>query len=165
MPEIRPERPDDAVAIARLLEACFPTDAEARLVAALRAGGRLAVSLVAEHSGDVVGHIAFSPMRAAGGVGLAPVAVAERHRRAGVGAALITLGLDRCRDAGFTWCVVLGEPAYYARFGFRPAREFGLTDAYGGGDAFQALELAPGALPRGAGLVRYASEFDDLDEA
>jgi putative acetyltransferase len=54
---------------------------------------------------------------------------------------------------------VLGEPAYYARFGFRPAAEFGLTDEYGGGQAFQAVELAAGGLPAGAGLVRYAPEF------
>jgi putative acetyltransferase len=53
----------------------------------------------------------------------------------------------------------MGEPAYYSRFGFRPAAEFGLADEYGGGPAFQAIELVPGALPIGAGLVQYAPEF------
>jgi putative acetyltransferase len=53
----------------------------------------------------------------------------------------------------------MGEPAYYSRIGFRPAAEFGLSDEYGGGQAFQAIELVPGALPVGAGLVRYAPEF------
>ncbi len=55
--------------------------------------------------------------------------------------------------------MVLGEPAYYSRFGFRPAPEFGLSDQYGGGSAFQVIELVPGALPVGAGLVRYAPQF------
>lgn len=50
-------------------------------------------------------------------------------------------------------------PDYYARFGFQPAAGVGLSDEYGGGDAFQVLELAAGRLPGGAGLVRYAPEF------
>jgi putative acetyltransferase len=69
------------------------------------------------------------------------------------------LGLEACRIAGFGWVVVMGEPAYYSRFGFRPAAEFGLFDDYGGGPAFQAIELVPEALPVGAGVVRYAPEF------
>ncbi|MFG0274140.1 MAG: GNAT family N-acetyltransferase [Phycisphaerales bacterium] len=165
MVRIRPERPSDADAVARLLEGCFPTDAEARLVAALRRSGQLVVALVAENDGAIVGHIAFSPVTAAGaraGVGLAPVAVEAAHRRRGLGAALIERGLERCRAAGAGWCVVLGDPAYYARYGFRPAREDGLADAYNGGDAFQVLALVSGAVPRGAGLVRYSDAFDDL---
>jgi putative acetyltransferase len=75
---------------------------------------------------------------------------------------LIRAGLDACRERGFGWVVVLGEPQFYSRFGFRPAAEFGLWDEYGGGDAFQALELATGALPVNAGLVRYAPEFASL---
>ena len=55
--------------------------------------------------------------------------------------------------------MVLGEPGYYGRFGFQPAPGLGLSDAYGGGDAFQVIELLPGGIPVGAGLVRYAPEF------
>ena len=55
--------------------------------------------------------------------------------------------------------MVLGEPEYYGRFGFRSAAKFGLTDEYGGGAAFQAMEFRDGALPRDAGLVHYAEEF------
>jgi putative acetyltransferase len=142
--------------------ASFPTDLEARLVDLLRAAGRLSVSLVAEVGDAVVGHIAFSPVTVAtgaAGVGLAPVAVTEPHRRQGVAAALVRAGLEECRAAGLGWAVVMGEPAYYSRFGFRPATEFGLADEYGGGPAFQAIELVPGTLPVGAGLVRYAPEF------
>jgi putative acetyltransferase len=123
------------------------------------------VSLVAEIGDVIVGHIAFSPVAAAStaaGAGLAPIAVIEAHRRRGVAAELVRKGLDACRQAGVGWVVVLGDPAYYARFGFRAASDFGLRDDYGGGDAFQAVELIRGALPVGAGLVRYAEEFATL---
>jgi putative acetyltransferase len=159
---VRPEQPGDAAAVHAVHATSFPTPAEARLVDLLRAAGRLRVSLVAEVGGAVVGHIAFSPVTTASGAtgaGLAPVAVAEPHRRRGIAAGLVRAGLKACRAAGFGWAVVLGEPGYYSRFGFRPAAEFGLADEYGGGPAFQAIELIPGALPVGAGLVRYAPEF------
>ena len=162
MASVHPERPGDAEAIHAVHAASFPTEAEARLVGLLRAAGRLPVSLVAEVGGAVVGHIAFSPVIAASGAagaGLAPVAVAAPHRRQGIAAELVRAGLEACRVGGFGWVVVMGEPAYYGRFGFRPAAEFGLADEYGGGPAFQAIELVPGALPVGAGLVQYAPEF------
>jgi len=162
---VRPEKPEDVAAIYAVHGACFPSEGEARLVDLLRDAGRLAVSLVAEVDGAVVGHVAFSPVTAAaaaGGVGLAPLAVIERYRRRGVAAALVVAGLQACRAAGSGWAVVLGEPEYYQRFGFRPASEFGLSDEYGGGTAFQALELLAGGMPEGVGMVRYAAEFASL---
>jgi putative acetyltransferase len=159
---IRPEREGDAAAIYAVHAASFPSDAEARLVDLLRAGNYLCVSLVAELDGNIIGHIAFSPVTTPNGVvgaGLAPVAVVPPHQRRGVAAELVRVGLAACRAAGCGWAVVLGEPAYYSRFGFKPASEFGLTDEYHGGNAFQALELVPGGMPVGAGLVRYSAEF------
>jgi len=159
------EQPGDAAAIHAVHAGSFPTAGEARLVDLLREAGRLTVSLVAEADGEIVGHVAFSPVtaaRGAGGAGLAPVAVAQWHRGKGIAAELIRAGLRGCREAGFGWAVVLGDPHYYGRFGFRPSREFGLSDEYGGGDMFQALELIAGALPVGAGLVKYAPEFASL---
>jgi putative acetyltransferase len=79
-----------------------------------------------------------------------------------VGCALVRAGVEACTTAGFDWIVVLGDPAYYARFGFRPAAAAGLRDEYGGGPAFQVLELRPGSLPAGVGLIRYAPEFASL---
>jgi putative acetyltransferase len=163
---IREETRGDVEAIRALVTACFPTDAEARLVDLLRASGRLSVSLVAEEDGAVVGHVAFSPVSTATGdlgAGLAPLAVREESRGRGVGAALVEGGLGCCRATGFGWAVVLGEPAYYSRFGFGPASEAGLADEYGGGPAFQVVELRDGAVPRGVGLVRYAEEFASLE--
>ncbi|MGE0713124.1 MAG: GNAT family N-acetyltransferase [Planctomycetota bacterium] len=164
MIRVRAEQLSDIPGIHAVHAAAFPTPGEARLVDALRAAGRLEVSLVAADADEVVGHVAFSRVRAADGtqgVGLAPVAVLGAHRRRGVGAALIEAGLAACRATGWGYAVVLGDPAYYGRFGFRAAAEHGLEDEYGGGPAFQVLELAAGGLPS-AGLVRYAPEFAAL---
>src|SRR5436190_20259107 len=116
---IRSEEPTDAVAIRRVLEAAFPTADEARLVDLLRASGRLGVSLVAEVDGQIVGHIAFSPIQVDGesrdgvGVGLAPLAVLPDSQRQGVGSRLIREGLAACERAGAGFVVVLGWPEYY----------------------------------------------------
>ncbi|MFO0953833.1 MAG: N-acetyltransferase [Isosphaeraceae bacterium] len=111
----------------------------------------------------VIGHVGFSPVTAgtAVGEGLAPVAVLPGYRRRGVAERLVREGLSACERAGVGFVVVLGDPAYYARFGFAPGSRWGLVDEYGGGEAFQAVELKPGAIPSGATplLVRYAPEF------
>ena len=159
---IRPETPEDSPTITGLLEACFPTPAESRLVTALRRAGRLSLSLVAAEQGQIVGHVAFSPVSTAAGhtgTALAPLAVAPGQRRQGIGAQLVRAGLEAACHKGHSWAVVLGDPDYYGRFGFQPAPGLGLSDAYGSGDAFQVIELLPGGIPVGAGLVSYAPEF------
>ena len=165
---IRPETEDDWPSIGQLLRSAFPTWAEAFLLQRLRERGSLVISLVAVMESHVVGHVGFSPVTAASvmmGVGLAPVAVDANHRRAGITAALVRDGLSACHSEGYTWAVVLGEPHYYERFGFRPAAEFGLCDAFGGGSAFQVMALAAGGIPAGAGLVHYDAAFDELVES
>ena len=154
MATVRAEQPGDVAAIYAVHVASFPSVDEARLVDLLRDAGRLSVSLVAEVDGAVVGHVSFSPVTVASGAigaGLAPLAVVEPYRRRGVAAELVRAGIAACGDAGFGWAVVLGEPEYYGRFGFRAASEFGLSDEYGGGTAFQALELTPARCRRGRG--------------
>jgi putative acetyltransferase len=163
---IRSERNNDFIAIREIHAASFPTSAEARLVDLLRTAGQLNVSLVAEADGIIVGHVAFSRVtiqQGAVGLGLAPLAVLESSRKQGIGAQLVKEGLAACKQAGFGWVVVLGDPNYYGRFGFCPAKDFGLSDEYGGGVAFQAMELLPGTMPVGAGLVKYVPEFSCLD--
>lgn len=157
----RPEHAADAAAIRDILEAAFPTPAEARLVEALRAAGKLVASMVACDGSGAVGSIAFSPVNlgTATGLGLAPLAVLPAHRGKGVGALLVREGLATCAELGAGFVVVLGEPEYYARFGFRRGSEYGLDNEYGADEAFMVLELGPGSLPPGGGRVRYAPEF------
>jgi putative acetyltransferase len=159
---IRAELPGDDAGIRRVLQAAFPTPAEAQLIDDLRRGGRLSISLVAEDGRDIVGHIAFSPVTIDGravGLGLGPLAVMPSSQRQGIGSALIRAGLEACRQTRTGFLVVLGDPVYYGRFGFQSAVRWRLCDEFHGGEAFQALELRPDGIPADGGLVRYAPEF------
>jgi putative acetyltransferase len=157
----RPEHARDVAAIRGVLEAAFPTPAEARLVDALRLNGRLSLSIVASDGAGVVGHVAFSPVQVgeASGLGLAPMAVLPEHQSRGVGALLVREGLATCAAQRHGFVVVLGEPEYYGRFGFERASARGLDNEYGADEAFMVLEVVPGSLPAQGGLVRYAPEF------
>lgn len=162
---IRPETAADAGAIFAVHAAAFPTNAEARLVDRLRARGDGYLGFVAEHDGEVVGHVAFSPVTVTDpdssvrGLGLAPIGVVPTHQRRGVGGALIRAALEECRAAGWPFVVLLGHPEYYPRYGFRKASEAGLRNEYGADDAFMVLELTPGGVPSAGGLVKYGPDF------
>lgn len=159
---IAPETPADAAAIRALHAAAFPSEDEAKLVDRLRADGALALSLVArDDAGEILGHVAFSPMTAPfRALGLAPVAVAAGARCAGVAAALIRDGLARAAAESWQGVFVLGDPAYYGRFGFDPAAAAGFTTPYAG-PHFMLLRLAAGELPP-RGPVAYAPAFAAL---
>lgn len=128
---IRMEQAGDAAAISDLVYAAFlnhphhppgslPT--EHRIVDGLRNGGALTLSLVAVTDDGIAGHIAFSPVRIDGQncdwYGLGPVAVRPDRQHRGIGGALVRDGLARLREMGAAGVVLLGEPAYYGRFGF-----------------------------------------------
>jgi putative acetyltransferase len=164
---VRHETVSDREAVFRVEASAFGRDVEARLVDALREGGHVLLSLVAEDEGEIIGHIMFSRMTIespAGGweaVCLAPVAVAPGRQNQGIGSQLIVAGLDELRALGHSAVILLGHPSYYPRFGFRPGREFDLhyeDDR----DAFMALELQAGALDGVSGRVRFAPEFDGV---
>ena len=159
---IRPARPADAPAIAALLHAAFNGEAEAALVAALREAGDVAIELVAEApGGEVLGHVLFSPMMvgATPALALAPLAVVPRAQLKGIGSALLREGLVRAAARPEAWCLVLGEPDYYGRFGFRAALAAQVTGVpWAGHPAFQALPLVSGAPPLN-GDARYAPAF------
>ncbi len=170
MIEIRAEAPEHLPAIRRVNERAFGgRPNEARLVDLLRATGQAVISLVAVSAGQVVGHVLFSPVTLdpppAGfdGVGLAPVAVAPEFQRQGIGAMLIRAGLEKCKQAGYSLAVLLGDPRYYSRFGFARAGDFGLGNDYNADEHFMALELKEGALRDVCGLVKYAPEFNEAD--
>jgi putative acetyltransferase len=160
---IRLERPQDTGAIRIVTDAAFrgvpySDQTEARIVEALRAAGALTVSLVADSDGDVIGHVAFSPIQIdaaeVGWVGLGPVSVKPDRQRMGVGGSLIREGLRQLRSAGVAGCVVFGDPAYYVRFGFEC--DPGLVYPPSPPGYFQRLILQ-GARPKGE--VTYHPAF------
>lgn len=164
---VRLETPADVAAIYRVNEAAFGRPNEANLVNALRTAADPVLSLVATVQDQVVGHLFFSPVAivparepAPKVLGLAPLAVMPDHQRRGVGSQLVQQGLAECRRLGFDAIVVLGDPCYYQRFGFVPAKQYGLTCEYSvPDDAFQAVELSQGSLQSCRGVVKYRPEF------
>ena len=127
-PLIRNQSDQDVAAISAVTIAAFATleisqHTEQFIVKALRAAGALAVSLVAELDGQVVGHVAFSPVTLSDGTpdwyGLGPVSVLPARQRQGIGKALIREGLARLQAMGARGCCLVGHPGYYVKFGFR----------------------------------------------
>jgi predicted N-acetyltransferase YhbS len=125
---IRQERPSDIAAVSRVTTAAFLTaphtnHTEQFIVDALRKARKLTVSRVATDNNEVVGHVAVSPIRIGGEdggwYGLGPVSVIPSYQRRGIGSALIMDALLALSSTGAAGCVVLGDPAFYERFGFK----------------------------------------------
>ena len=167
--QIRQEQVADIDGIGSVHEAAFGNSGEARLVSLLRDSGRAVVSLVALIDEQMVGHILFSPVTVEhsregfNAVGLAPVGVLPGFQRQGMGAALINRGLEVCSANLCDAVVLVGDPAYYSRFGFSRASDHGLENQYGVDDEFMVLSLSESALDGVRGLVQYSSEFESLE--
>jgi putative acetyltransferase len=166
MVDIRDEQPADLDAIRRLNQDAFGQPQEGRIVDALRQNDAVTVSLVAVAGSAVIGHIMFSPVSigSLAGAGLGPMAVAPTWQRRGIGSQLVERGLDRLRDGRCPFVVVIGHPAFYPRFGFRPAADFGLTCEWDvPADAFMVNVLSAAAAPHLAGRVTYRTEFSTVE--
>ena len=167
--KIRAENPSDLVSVRQVHTDAFPGPIEAILVDRLRAAGKAVISLVAElDDGQIVGHILFSPVStdppiSSHGLGLAPLAVRRDYQHTGVGSKLCRAGLEAARDFGADYVVVLGNPAYYSRFGFETAANQRLGNEYKVLEDFMVIELIPGCLKNVAVVVKYAAEFGELD--
>ena len=162
--DIRNERAEDieqiaAVTIAAFAQAEHSSHTEQFIVDALRKAGQLTVSLVAVEQERVVGHVAVSPVTVSSGAadwyGLGPISVLPSWQGRGIGASLMKAALSELRNKGAAGCVVLGDPAYYSRFGFNAHAELvlpGVPHVY-----FQALSFC-GHVP--AGTVEYHDAFN-----
>ncbi len=125
---IRNESGSDVESISEITKAAFENhpyshNTEVFIIKALRAAKALTISLVAEAGERVVGHIAFSPVSVSDGsrgwYGLGPISVVPELQRQGIGKAMMHEGLSRLKASGAKGCVLVGDPSYYERFGFR----------------------------------------------
>ncbi|MCX5068323.1 N-acetyltransferase [Micromonospora lupini] len=166
---LRPEGPADTGPVRRVLASAFArpevqTPPEVELVDDLRGTDAWVseLAMVAEYGGEVVGYSLLTRVRVrpdggavAPALTLGPVAVAPHRQRVGHGSAVVQAALDAATELGERLVVVLGDPAFYRRFGFGPATELGLTSPWAGlGEPWQALVLPPstseeGPPPRG----------------
>ena len=148
---IRAGVPGDGASLEALYRAAFPQEDLLPLLRELLPHPSVALSLVAEIGTELVGHVVFTgcPDKVAL---LGPLAVAPARQRRGIGQALVHAGLERLERSGWVRVLVLGDPAYYGRFGF--AGETGLEPPYPlpaeWRTAWQSKELGGShAAPRG----------------
>lgn len=160
--DIRTTYAVDLPALIALQDAAFGTPFEGQLVADLIKGDLAAISLAAIEGGRIVGHILFSPLVAeidgdtALALSLAPLAVYPDCQRRGIGTALTRAGLAKAAETGWEAVIVLGDPEFYARFGFSAALAAGFDSPFAG-PAFMALELTKSALSGRKGRIIYSA--------
>jgi putative acetyltransferase len=168
---IRPERTEERGVVYRVVKEAFGRDDEAGLIDRLRDTCEFVpeLSLVAVSLGRIIGHIFFTRLiidgreSAVRSLALAPIAVLPLWQRRGTGSALVKAGLAECRRLGYECVVVVGDPAFYSRFGFSTARGYGLECPFPVPDeVFMVIELIPGVLAGKSGTVKYADPFSDL---
>ncbi len=164
---VRPATDADAPALDRLLRSAFGGGEEAHLVALLRDDRLNLVDLVAEVAGAVAGHVLLSPLEDAvsgtfAGLALAPLAVDPAYQRRGIGTALVQAALMAAKAIDGRLVVVLGDPAYYRRFGFTTEAAAGIACIYSG-PHLMAIDLTglPSTIDR---HVRYPWPFAWLAE-
>ncbi len=165
---IRPETPEDADSIRHVNQQAFGQEDESKLVEKLRNNGVLTISLVAVQDNEIIGHIAFSPVKVESerssfeAIALAPMAVLPAHQRKGIGSQMVRAGLEECRRLGHEVVVLVGHPDYYPRFGFMPAKPGGIDCEFEvPEEAWMILELRAGALAGRRGTVRFRPEFKE----
>lgn len=163
---IRDETFEDIAAIEALTKSAFlhaehTSHTEHFIVNQLRNAQQLTVSLVAEDEGQqrIVGHVAVSPVRISSGetgwYGLGPISVLPDKQGLGIGSMLMHAALQRLKALGAKGCVLLGDPNYYARFGFKPVSGLILPDVPQ--EYFQAISFT-GTFPQGE--VAYHNAFN-----
>lgn len=144
--------------IAAFLDAPHTEHTEQFIVDALRDSGMLSVSIVAEDSSKIVGHVALSPVTISDGsrdwYGLGPISVVPTEQNKGIGSKLMHAALSELKNLKANGCVLLGDPNYYRRFGFKPIDGLVLPDVPP--EYFQAV-LLKGSYPKGT--VAYHESF------
>jgi putative acetyltransferase len=166
---IRRETPEEFPQIYDLVRVAFETaqisnGEEQNFVNHLRAGGNYIpeLALVAEEDGQLIGHIMLTKTSITGDdrefptLLLGPIAVVLERRNKGVGSRLIQESSRLARELGHQSAILVGNPAYYHRFGFKTAADFGIRNANGIPDEYvMACELVPNALDGVCGTVTF----------
>lgn len=166
---IRPEQPQDFDRIYDLVKIAFQTaqvsdGKEQEFANRLRcqAGYIPDLALVAEDDGQLVGHVMLTKTYVLGDAArhemllLGPISVVLERRSQGVGTRLLEESFRRARELGYTSVILVGNPAFYGRFGFRKAADFGIGNTNGIPDEFvMARELVDGALAGVKGAISF----------
>ena len=161
---IRPETPNDANAIHQLTEQAFAPmsfsdGTEPTIIHALRKAGDLTLSLVAEADGEIIGHVAFSPVTIDGTdndwYGLGPISVRADKQKQGIGTALVQTGLDALKAKNAKGCALIGNPAVYGPMGFTSNGKLHYEDLDD-----KVVQYVAFSGPSPEGTLKFAPAFD-----
>ncbi|MFC1397598.1 GNAT family N-acetyltransferase [Acinetobacter lactucae] len=161
---VRDEEITDIEAIEKLTKAAFQnaehsSHTEHFIVNSLRTQGQLTIPLVAIEDGSIIGHVAISPVEMSSGeigwYGLGPISVHPDKQGCGIGSLLMNKSLQKLKQLGAQGCVLLGEPSYYSRFGFKNYPELILPNVPS--EYFQAVTFS-GNIPKAN--VKYHEAFN-----
>ncbi len=164
---IRAPSTSDRPAALSVVRDAFRREAEAALIEKLWAEDAIDIELIAEQESVIIGYCAFSAVTAAPTLdgkllGLAPLAVLNEYQGRGVGKALAMQGLEACRANNAALVVVLGEPDYYSRFGFKCASDFQINWAVmDAGAAFQLIDFN-GVTDGEPHMIHYHPAFSEV---
>ncbi|MBV7336137.1 N-acetyltransferase [Chloroflexi bacterium TSY] len=162
--KIRPETHADIDEIHKVVTAAFGQPQEADLVNLIRDRGKILISLVAERSESLIGHILISPITLVPDTkgsyaGIASLSVHPTVQNQGIGGALMTQAIKAAQVCGISALFVLGNPKYYARFGFQTSH---IANEYGAKESFMHYEIIPCSLQSVSGLAKYVNEFSEV---
>ena len=148
----------EALTIAAFLAAPHAGHNEQTIIRSMRDSGELSVSLVAQLQDELLGHVAVSEVVISDGTkgwyGLGPISVSPAYQGQGIGSQLMRAAIKQLKNINASGCVLLGDPAYYHRFGFKPEADLILADVPP--EYFQVLSFRT-ILPKG--LVSYCTAF------
>lgn len=166
--KIRQEIPSDRKKIFELIKNTFAqaqhTDGdEHNLVDRLRESTAFIpeLSLVAEYNNEIIGHILFSKIKVGDSVqlALAPLSVATKYQKLGIGSNLIQEGHKIAKTMGYEYSILLGYPSYYSKFGYKPAHIFGIKSPFDAPKEFYMAINLQGKSTNLNAVVQYPQEF------
>ena len=166
---IRQENKNDYEEVYNVIKTAFETAEhsdgnEQDLVVALRKSDNFIpeLSLVAVMDNKIVGYILFTTIKIdkQEELALAPLGVLPEYQKKGIGSVLIQEGHKKARELGYHYSVVLGSDKYYPKFGYIPAKEYGIVAPFDVPDEnFMAIKLNDIDIEI-KGIVQYAKEFE-----
>ena len=166
---IRSETPPDYPQITQVNNLAFGQENEAKLIEKIRLSDRYIseLSIVAELDNRIVAHIMFSyinlvALETTQVLALAPVAVLPEYQNQGIGSLLVKTGLKIAEEIQIPMVIVLGEPKFYHRFGFKPAVNYGIQSPFDVPDKYFMVKFLSKNCLGKTGKIIYPDTFKDV---
>ena len=174
--KIRSEEKNDYAAITQVNNFAFGQENEAKLIEKIRNSPSQKtindryipeLSLVAELDNKIVGYIMFSyidlvDQKTTKVLALAPIAVLPQYQNQGIGSLLVDTGLEIAKKTAAPMIIVLGEPKFYHRFGFKKAIDYGIQSPFDVPEEYFMVKFLNNDCDKYQGKVMYSTAFEDV---